>query len=261
MHLFEFMDQSWLPAGLRETLRDILECGNSRPFRSYYEWAAKEALTLAKESRCHTIVELGAGTAPITRHLLKRDDLDGFHLMVCDINPDLNAFRSLEDRAPEIVEALAEPVDFSKARGWPANSLLVLSATLHHVPDDERQSVLEALQASGNPLLVIEPLRKTVSSILFTFLSVVPALLTPLRYWGRPGTMRRVLWCWILPLAPPMFIWDGIVSCLRQWSPRRWSQLAASHPSKRPQPSVRQHLFTQLVTLIAESGGAAAVRL
>ena len=41
-HLFEWMDLAWLPASLRSTLREILECGNAQPFRPYYRWVARK---------------------------------------------------------------------------------------------------------------------------------------------------------------------------------------------------------------------------
>lgn len=31
------MDEEWLPKSLRDTLRDILECGNARPFLDYHD--------------------------------------------------------------------------------------------------------------------------------------------------------------------------------------------------------------------------------
>ena len=66
-HLFEFMDQSWVPVGLRSTLREILECGNDRPFRTKTQWVKDESRRGRGERGDSEIVELGAGTAPITR--------------------------------------------------------------------------------------------------------------------------------------------------------------------------------------------------
>ena len=87
-HLFEFMDLTWLPSGLHATLREILECGNARPLRPYYEWVANEVKPELAASGCHTVVELGAGSAPITRLLARDRNLDGVQLIVCDLQPD-----------------------------------------------------------------------------------------------------------------------------------------------------------------------------
>ena len=31
----------------------------------------------------------------------------------------------------------------------------------------------------------------------------------------------------MIPIAPLMFVWDGLVSCLRQWTQAEWEEFAA----------------------------------
>ena len=68
-HLFEWMDLGWLPASVRNTMREILECGNARPFRPYYGWVAGEVKRRIMEEGYRKRGRAGAGTAPITRLL------------------------------------------------------------------------------------------------------------------------------------------------------------------------------------------------
>jgi phospholipid N-methyltransferase len=223
------MDEAWVPQSLRHTLRDILECGNGAPFRSYYAWVAQTAAQIAREHELTTIVELGCGTAPITRHLLQEKSLPpNVQLIPCDLNPDQGVLTQLKSEHPARVAPILEPVDFSVPRAWSPRTLLLLSATFHHIPPAERLQVLESLTAAAPHVAIFEPLRRTVSSMLFVFGSLVPALLTPLRYLGRPGTLRRVVWCWVLPLGPLCFVWDGIVSCLREWEEHDWQRAEQS---------------------------------
>ncbi|HMB08166.1 MAG TPA: hypothetical protein VKP69_31095, partial [Isosphaeraceae bacterium] len=179
-HLFEFMDQAWVPAGVRSTLREILECGNSRPFRSYYQWVADEVERAARDGGFKTIVELGSGTAPITRLLAEKPRADHFRLIPCDVNPDRATYHLLEERYPTIVTPMYSPVDFSKPRQWNSDTLLLLSATFHHIPPSARTAVLESLASSARRVMIFEPLRKELSSLLFVPLSIVPALILPL---------------------------------------------------------------------------------
>ncbi len=247
MHLFEFMDEDWVPRSLRATLRDILECGNSQPFRPYYDWVAKEVLAAAARNNCEAVMEMGAGTAPITRHLLKIADSQQLRLYVSDLNPDLDAYQELDEVSGGQVECERRQVDFSQPWPWPPNSLLVLSATFHHVPEELRCNSLEALAAGGRPVAIFEPLNKNLASYLFTFLSLVPALLTPLRFLNRPGRLRRILWCWLVPVAPVMFVWDGIASCARQWSTRQWKEFLTSSAHTPLDAQMQQSLFTRMV--------------
>jgi hypothetical protein len=239
------MDLAWLPSSLRSTLREILDCGNSQPFRSYYDWVANTALTIACASECSTIVELGAGTAPVTRRMALDLRSEGCRLVVCDKNPDLAEYDRLAAQFPGKVHVITASVDFTVPQQWPANTLLVLSATFHHIPSNDRLSLIRSLSESADSVVVFEPLRKSLLSVLFVFLSTVPALLVPFQFLGRPGTCRRILWCWLAPVAPIMFWWDGVVSCLRQWSTAEWNAAFKRLGVRRNLKQLKCWLFCQ----------------
>ncbi len=246
-HLFEFMDQEWLPSSLRNVLREILEVGCSRPFRPYYEWVAQEVLQAAKQAGCRRVVELGAGEAPVTKVMAPDPASDGLELVVSDYNPDRKEYEALEKRWPGKVVARYDRVDFSVPQRWEPGTLLFLSAALHHLPPALRPQVLKSLTASARPVMVFEPLRRTPLSVLFVLPSLVPALLLPLWLLKRPGRGWRFLWCWLLPVAPLLFWWDGCVSCLRMWPDAEWRrQLAGLLGPDRP-AEVRHWTFCQLV--------------
>jgi hypothetical protein len=251
MHLFEFMDQSWVPGSLHATMREILECGNSWPFRRYNDWVVQELLRVAKEAGATSVIELGAGTAPLTRHLLRCPAADSLDLVVCDSTPDAECYRELAESSQGRVKPIYEPVDFSQPREWPPGALLVLSATLHHVPAEHRMQVLNALQSNGAKVLVFEPLRQNLWSMLFVPLSIVPALLTPLRFIGRAGRLRRFVWCWFLPIAPFMFWWDGLVSCLRQWTVADCNRRLEGGAVHKREWEIQSRFFSQLVEISA----------
>lgn len=246
-HLFEVMDQQWPPASLHATLREILECGNSRPFRPYYNWVAREVRELANKRGYTHLVELGAGTAPISRRLAEDSKLKAARIIVCDDHPDRPTYEDLARRYPEKVEVRYEPVDFSESHPWPDRTLLVVSGSFHHIPPDARAGALENLTRSAAGVMVCEPLRKAPLSMIFVFFSVFPALLLPLWFFNRPGKLRRFLWCWLLPVAPVIFWWDGLVSCLRMWTDNEWrANLERLFGSQR-KPTVWHSTFSQMV--------------
>jgi hypothetical protein len=246
-HLFEWMDLDWLPTSLRNTMREILECGNARPFRPYYEWVAAEVKREIVEKGYRNAVELGAGTAPITRLLARDPGLDGVTLIVCDLKPDVEAFRDLEAKYPGRVMPEYGLVDFSQPRVWPSKTLLFLSGTFHHLPPAIRNQVLHSLTNSADETMMFEPLRRTFVSIVFVFFSIFPALLLPLSFISRPGRLRRFLWCWLLPIAPVLFWWEGLISCLRMWTNQQWSVALKQVAPKHREPYTWHSLFCQLV--------------
>jgi SAM-dependent methyltransferase len=233
--LFEFMDQTWAPNSLRLTLREILEIALAKPFRSYYAGVAEKVQHAINGEEKVSVVELGAGTAPITQHLAKLSDLPhDLELIACDLNPDHSTYEVLEKQYPGLVKTIREPVDFSKPLPFDEKSLLVLSATFHHIPPSRRQSVIREI--SQYHAIIVEPISRSWSSVLLALLNWIPALWLPLRLRGcEPGFLRRMFWCWILPAAPLAIVWDGIVSALRCWSVEEWKEtLTSILPQDRP---------------------------
>jgi hypothetical protein len=232
-HLFEFMDLDWLPQTLRLTMREALEAAMSAPFRDYYDWVAAESLRIAKERGCDTIVELGAGTAPLTRRLAVNPGLGKIGLVVCDLNPDFDTYSALEAEYPGKVTPNYEPMDFSRPNEFGPRCLLVLSATFHHLPKETRKETLRTLTASSAQVLIFEPLRRTLASVFYAALIFTPTLFSPLivlkqHGLAREGHFRRMFWCWALPLAPFFLAWDGIISCLRMWTADEWAHELAT---------------------------------
>jgi hypothetical protein len=174
---------------------------------------------------------------------------EGLRLIVCDSNPDTDAYRTLEDQYPTKVQSIDSPIDFSKPHTWEANTTLFLSGTLHHVPSAARSEVFAALVRSAERVMVFEPLRKTVLSVLFVFGSIVPAIVLPARLIHRPGRFRRLVWCWLLPVAPVMFLWDGFVSCLRMWTKDEWQLVLNGLASTDRTATVTESLFCQQVVI------------
>jgi len=242
------MDQSWVPGSLRLTLRDVLEVALARPFRPYYSDVAEAVIHAAKSHGSRTIVELGAGTAPLTQHLAPRQDLpDGLGLVVCDLNPDLGNYDLLARRYPGRVRAIREPVDFSKQLPFSEDSLLVLSATFHHIPLELRAPVLR--QLAHYPAIIAEPVSRTALSMLFACMTIFPALLLPPILLGKkPGSLRRFFWCWLLPVAPLLIVWDGIVSSMRCWDELEWKKALATEVNQNHDSLIEVNWLSQSIS-------------
>jgi hypothetical protein len=247
MFLFEFMDLEWVPGSLRSTIHDSLDaCLGTAP-RRYYDWVATEILDLVERNPAETIVELGAGTAPITRALVGA--LDGrtdISLRVSDLYPNKKLYRELEEKYAGVVRAELSPINFSRPLDFPPGSLLVLSAAFHHLPPAKRLEVLRILSAYR--VAVFEPLRRNPASIVLCLFGFVPAIRTPLLFWNRrPGNWRRIFWCWLFPLATMIIVWDGLVSCLRCWTEKEWKDHLKDVIDEDHPVSMKSELFNQMI--------------
>lgn len=220
--LFEFMDLSWLPESLRATLREILECGSSAPLQDYYLWVHAQVCREVTAGHYTHVVEMGAGTAPVSRLLAGLAEMKGVKLVPCDSHPQTETYRDLDRQYPGRLLPIYEPVDFTLPRNWPPKTLLLLAGAFHHVPPHMRPQVLANLSATASRVMVVEPVRKTALSMLFVFTSILAALLLPIWFFRRRGKLRRFFWCWILPVAGAIFWWEGLVSCARMWDESEW---------------------------------------
>ncbi len=220
-HFFEFMDLQWLPTGLRNTLREVLECCTTL-FRPYNMWVADQVLQTATEGKYQSIVELAAGTAPLSKLLVKDRRSEALRLIVCDEKPDIKAYQALEKAHPGKIIAKYTACDFSKRHQWEPGTLLVVSSSFHHLPGSVRSSALVNLINSADRILIFESLRRTLFSLVFVPGGVIVGILLPILFITRTERLRRFVWCWAIPVAPFLFGWDAFVSCLRQWTEDEW---------------------------------------
>jgi hypothetical protein len=235
------MDLENLPKSLRATLRDILEVGNGAPFRNYYQWTSSSVFEYAQQNSITEIVELGAGCAPITRHLIKKYPQGNVKLKVTDLNPDFLNFKNLE-KSDKRVTAVYESFDFTKKFAGYEKSLLVLSATFHHVSENQKNKILSTQKNISPHVLIFEPLRPTGTSLLFVIGALLSGFLTPLFNLNSKKFFRCLLWCWLLPIAPFLFLWDGWVSAIRCWNKAKWQ-------TQEPKAIIEETLFCTKVLL------------
>lgn len=218
---FEFMDLENVPNSLKYTLRDILDVGSSTPFRGYNRWVASCIYEYSKKKNITNIVELGAGGAPITRHLIKQYSDWDVTFTITDLNPDALHFKKLE-QADKRVRAILEPVDFSKKLNGFENSLLVLSAAFHHIPEENKKNILAKLKSISPHVMIFEPVCPNSKSILMNFGILFTGLATPLFKLNSKSIFRNLFWCWLFPIAPLLLLWDGNISAMRCWSKAKW---------------------------------------
>jgi hypothetical protein len=238
---FEFMDSKYLPISLRLTLRDILEAGNSKPFRQYYDWSSKIIFEFAQNNNITQIVELGAGSAPISTCLAKKYKNWDINFVITDLEPDILKFQELK-KIDSRIQPEFTSIDFSKRIKSFRNALFVLSGTFHHIPSNLRIRFIENIIAEGQTAMVFEPLRFNYLSFLLVFFGPFVGFFTPLLNIRSKTFYRNFFWCWLIPIAPFLFCWDGIVSVARIWSNEKWQKLGR-------QKLIQETLFCCCVTV------------
>lgn len=221
--LFEFMDQEWIPRSLHATLRDVLGFHLHVTLLNYYGWAAESTLRTAGHLGASRVSEMGAGSAGFAQTLAKliRDRRADMAVEISDLRPNVEQYRSLEAEFPGILHAKTESVDFVSAPDSSGDRVVVLSAAFHHVPYEARERVLRAMAPRN--VMIFESVTRNLKSMAGCAIGFLPAMATPVYFFGtREGRWRRFFWCWVVPVAPLMVAWDGVVSCFRCWTEEEW---------------------------------------
>jgi hypothetical protein len=118
---------------------------------------------------------------------------------------------------PEPVDAAAVPADLPGVR--------TLFTALHHFRPREARAVLADAVRQRQPVAVFEFTERSLRGLLLSAAS-------PLVVWGstpriRPLRPARLLWTYLIPLVPLTVFVDGMVSCLRTYSPPELRELVA----------------------------------
>lgn len=207
-------------SSLRDTIFDNRVFTNTA-FRSCYPHVARFVAAYAKQEGITQVVEMGAGTAPLTQCLAELPEARGLTITPCDRTPHVPHYNWLAQQYSN-VRPLTTSVDFTQAQEFGPACLLVLLGTFPAVPAELRQECLRNLTRCSKRVIVWEYVRKTPLSMFLAALTFFVGILLPLAYLRKPGRLRRFFRCWLVPVVPCIAAIDGVAWCLRTWSDRQW---------------------------------------
>ncbi|HKI57611.1 MAG TPA: hypothetical protein VKA00_00150 [Trueperaceae bacterium] len=208
----ELEDFAWCPAGARDAATAFLArlAELARP----YDGLAPRLAGAIRKSGARRVVDLASGAGGPWRTLgpLLAEHGAGVPVLLTDRfppreEPDVTGVAGL-DYHPEPVDATAVPAELDGFR--------TICGAFHHFPPDAARSLLEDAARSGQGIAVLEavqrrPLPMALAALQpLLFLALAPTL--------RPFTPARLLWSYLLPLAPALLAVDGVASCLRAYT-------------------------------------------
>jgi len=230
--LIEIEDQPWCPAAVRDGLTDYLQFITDRT--EPYAPAARlltEALRVSPDRRASQpvvpVIDLGSGGGGPWRRLVRRLREAGVPVCVrlTDVHPNVAAFDRIaretegavrgETRA---ISADAVPEDLTGFR--------TIFTAFHHFPPPLARRVLADAVARGQGIAVFESTtRNTLCLLVMLLVPYVVWLTTP---FIRPFRWTRLMLTYLIPVIPTVAFVDGVVSCLRTYTPDELRELAES---------------------------------
>lgn len=223
LHGIELHEQPWCPASLRDTATDYLQ------FVANLAGAYKPVVPRLREALAETgqktVVDLCSGGGGPWLSLLPEFGDAAPRVVLTDFYPNREAFaRAVENGAgridfePESVDVKDVP---ARLRGF-----RTLFAAFHHFRPDEARAILTDAADKGQGIAIFEGTERRVVQLL-SMLFIVPILVLLTMPFIRPFRLSRIVWSYIVPLAPLLIVFDGVVSCLRTYTEDEMRELTA----------------------------------
>ena len=217
IQFIEIQDQSWCPKAIRdaltETLQFTLSLGNQ------YAPVVHRLRTALERTGTKEIVDLCSGAGgPWLRLLRAFEKNENYSVTVCltDKFPNTEAFRAAEEASSgkihsreSGVEATAVPSDLAGFR--------TLFSSFHHFPPEQAQAILRDAVTNRQGIAVFEMTQRSFLALALFGLS--PAMMFATAPFVRPFRWSRLFLTYMIPILPLAGLFDGLVSCLRTYSP------------------------------------------
>lgn len=199
VHLVELHDLAWCPRSLRDALTDFLKFALN--LGHTYRPAAPLLRQAVRRAGASRVVDLCSGAGGPWSWLASEV---GVPVVLTDLYPHREATLH-----PEPVDARAVPPELTGFR--------TIFTAFHHFRPAEARAILADAVRRRQGIAVFEGARRRpfdVGFVALTWLGVLAA--AP---FVRPFRWSRLLWTYLPPVLPLVGTFDGVVSCLRCYSP------------------------------------------
>lgn len=226
--LIEIGDQDWLPNSLRDALTDYLQFVNN--LTQPYTPIIPQLGRALEQTNTRQIIDLcsgGAGPWLSLQPALPKSDLISVRLT--DKFPNLPAFQRADSVSQGALEFVAESVDATDV----PNELIgfrTLFSSFHHFRPAEARAILSDAVRKRQGIGIFEATHRSALAILLMF--ITPLLVLIFTPFIRPFRWSRFLWTYLVPIVPVIVLFDGIVSCLRTYTPAELRKLTAEISSE-----------------------------
>ncbi len=222
LHLFEWEDQEWFPSIFRNFITDHLEFHGRRVYVPAMQKLVQE-LERTGHSEVVDLCSGGGGPLAMLQPELSKQHGRPVQVVLTDLFPNSEAFRAIEENSKGNITFRADSVS---AMDCPEDldGFRTIFTALHHFRPEGAQKILGDAMKKRKPIAAFEASERKLLSLI----TIPPTmffgsfLLTP--FLGKPSP-SRLLFTYIIPLAPLFFLWDAVVSCLRTYSPKELKKL------------------------------------
>ncbi len=222
LHLFEITDKKWCPQSLRGAVTDYIQFGVTM-------WKSDIAIaSLLREALdrlgVHQVVDLCSGSGGPWLGMVKAFEDTRPPVKVCltDKYPNIPALRYACDHSEGKLGFSPEPVDAAHVPKA-LNGFRTLCAAFHHFQPPEARAILRDAVNCQQGIAIFEITERTFRTMfIFMVISLIMPFCVPFL---RPFRWSRLMWTYLIPIAPVAQLYDSFISCLRTYSPSELREL------------------------------------
>ena len=219
----EIHEQSWFPNTLRDYVTDGLQFSLS--FGNIYRPIALRLGKAINATGANRLVDLCSGAGGpwlwLYRNLGAQKEAD-LEVWLTDKYPNITAFERLQEASHGRIRYCAESIEAARIPPQ-LNGFRTMFTSFHHFAPNEAAAILQNAVDNRQGIGIFEaPRRRPLSIFLTVFMPLSALLLTP---FIRPFRLWRLVWTYLFPVIPFVLWFDGLLSCLRAYSPAELSEL------------------------------------
>ena len=217
MRLSEIHEQEWFPQFLRDEFVDglqmILDVTNT------YQPIAKLLRKRLKQCGSERVLDLCSGAGGPWPSLVRDFEFSGDKLpevFLTDKYPYTKRPDNRESSSASRIHFFAHSVDATQIPEH-LDGFRTLFSSFHHLKPDEARRLLQDSVSRRQGIGIFEaPARRTLTLLSLLLIPIAAWLFVPFR---RPFRWSRLLWTYLIPVIPFVLFFDGLISCLRAYSP------------------------------------------
>jgi len=217
VRLFEIHEQEWFPQFLRDEFVDelqmILDVTNT------YQPIANLLRRRLRQCGANRVLDLCSGAGGPWPSLVRDFENSGAEppeVLLTDKYPCKKMLDDRQSASARRIRFLSHSVDATQIPEH-LDGFRTLFSSFHHLTPDEARRLLEDSVSRQQGIAIFEaPARRALTLLSLFFIPIAAWLFVPFR---RPFRWSRLLWTYLIPMIPFVLFFDGLVSCLRAYSP------------------------------------------
>jgi len=221
LHFIEIHEKDWCPTIIRDGITGTLQfISNVLPA---YEGVMPNFSKALQATHQQKVIDLCAGSGGPWQKLIPILAEQVEHVTLTDLHPNLDTFKHLQDKTHQLIDYEPASVDAISVPEH-LDGFRTLFAAFHHFEPENAKGILQNAVDQKQGIAIFELTERhpwamffiALAGALFAF-AAVPFI--------RPFRWQHVLFTYLIPIIPIVLTIDGLISCLRTYSPSELHEL------------------------------------